>query len=110
VFTDMLHTFARVSATAGAVKPRLLADAGRLVRETDAVWRVEHERATASPHIGPFEGTALMSIYLLWTDLCERSAMFCFDFDAVREELHRWAADPATFSKIALRMIVLGRD
>jgi hypothetical protein len=35
--------------------------------------------------------------------------MFRFDFDRVRDELEHWARYPATFSNVALRMIVMKR-
>ena len=108
-FTEMLHTFARVSGEQGAIKPRLLSNAEKLVRETDPLWSIEHQENIASPHIGPFGGSKLMAVYQLWIDLCERSKMFRFDFDRVRAELEHWAQDPATFSNVALRMIVIKR-
>jgi len=50
-----------------------------------------------------------LAVYQLWIDLCERSNMFRFDFDRVRDELEHWARDPATFSNVALRMIIIKR-
>jgi hypothetical protein len=79
------------------------------VRETDTLWSVEHQESVANPHIGPFGGSKLLAVYQLWIDLCERSNMFRFDFDRVRDELEHWARDPATFSNVALRMIVIKR-
>jgi SAM-dependent methyltransferase len=108
-FTEMLRTFAQVSGEQGALKPRLLTDAEKLVRETDPRWSVEHQESIASPHVGPFDGSKLLAVYQLWIDLCERSNMFQFDFDRVRDELERWASDPATFSNVALRMIIIKR-
>jgi SAM-dependent methyltransferase len=107
VFTGMLHAFARVSAEQGGIKQRLLADAACLVGETRPAWSVEQQRIVTSARVGPFGGSGLLAIYLLWVDLCERSRMFAFDFDHVRDELQEWASDPATFSKVALRMIVM---
>jgi SAM-dependent methyltransferase len=107
--TDMLRTFARVSGEQGAIKPRLLTDAEKLVRETDSLWSVEHQESIANPQIGPFGGSKLLAVYQLWIDLCERSNMFRFEFDRVRDELEHWACDPATFSNVALRMIVIKR-
>jgi len=107
--TDMLVTFARVSGEQGAIKPRLLADADRLVRETNPRWSVEHQESIANPHVGPFGGSKLLAVYQLWIDLCERSNMFRFDFERVRDELERWSHDPATFSNVALRMILMKR-
>src|SRR5215468_10233302 len=108
-FTEMLHTFARVSGEQGAIKPRLLTNAEALVRETDPLWSIEQQESIASPHIGPFGGSKLLAIYQLWIDLCERSNMFRFDFERVRDELERWSHDPATFSNVALRMILMKR-
>jgi SAM-dependent methyltransferase len=107
--TDMLLTFARVSGEQGAIKPRLLTNADGLVRETDPRWSVEHQESIANPQVGPFGGSKLLAVYRLWIDLCERSKMFRFDFDRVRDELDRWSCDPATFSNVALRMIVMKR-
>ena len=107
--TEMLHTFARVSGEQGAIKPRLLSNAERLVHETDPHWSIECQESIASPHIGPFGGSKLLAVYQLWIDLCERSKMFRFDFDRVRDELENWARDPATFSNVALRMIIIKR-
>jgi SAM-dependent methyltransferase len=107
VFTDMLLAFAEVSTAQGGIKQRLLADAARLVDDVNPAWCVELERVVTSPRVGPFGGSGLLAIYLLWVDLCERSQMFAFDFDRVRDELQEWAADAATFSKVALRMIVM---
>jgi SAM-dependent methyltransferase len=107
--TDMLLTFARVSGEQGAIKPRLLGNAEQLVRDTDPAWSVEHQESLANPQVGPFDGSKLLAVYQLWIDLCERSNMFRFDFDRVRDELDQWAHDPATFSNVALRMIVLER-
>lgn len=109
VLTDMLLTFARVSGEQGAIKPRLLADADKLVRDTDPSWSIEQQECVANPHVGPFGGSKLLAVYRLWVDLCERSNMFRFDFDRVRDELERWALDRATFSNVALRMIVMKR-
>src|SRR5215470_9835160 len=108
-FTEMLHTFARVSGEQGALKPRLLSNAQKLVCETAPLWSVGHQESIASPHIGPFDGSKLLAVYHLWIDLCERSEMFGFDFDRVRDELAHWARDPATFSNVGLRMIVISR-
>jgi len=105
--TEMLYTFARVSGEQGAIKPRLLTNAEKLVRETDPLWSMEHQESLASPHIGPFGDSKLLAVYQLWIDLCERSNMFRFDFDRVRDELDHWARDAATFSNVALRMIVI---
>src|SRR5215470_547020 len=107
--TEMLYTFARVSGEQGAIKPRLLTNAEKLVRETDPHWSIECQESIASPHIGPFGGSKLLAVYQLWIDLCERSKMFRFDFDRVRDELENWARDPATFSNVALRMIIIKR-
>lgn len=107
--TDMLHTFARVSSEQGAIKPRLLTNADKLVRDADPRWSIEHQESIANPHVGPFDGSKLLAVYRLWIDLCESSSMFQFDFDRVRGELEHWAHDPATFSNVALRMIVLKR-
>jgi len=107
--TDMLLTFARVSGEQGAIKPRLLTNADELVRETDPGWSVEHQESIANSQVGPFGGSKLLAVYGLWIDLCERSNMFRFDFDRVRDELERWSRDPATFSNVALRMIVMKR-
>jgi SAM-dependent methyltransferase len=107
VFTEMLLAYARVSAEQGGIKPQLLADADRLVENTNPAWRVAQQRTVTSPRVGPFSGSGLLAIYLLWVDLCERSAMFAVDFSSVRDELEKWAANPATFSNVALRMIVL---
>jgi len=107
--TDMLRTFARVSGEQGAIKPRLLTNAEKLVRETDPLWSVEHQESIANPQVGPFGDSKLLAVYQLWIDLCERSNMFRFDFDRVRDELEHWARDPATFSNVALRMIVMKR-
>jgi SAM-dependent methyltransferase len=107
VFTDMLLAFAQVSAAQGGIKQRLLADPQRLVGETNPAWCGEQQRIVTSPRVGPFGDSALLAIYLLWVDLCERSRMFAFDFDRVRDELQDWASDAATFSKVALRMIVM---
>ena len=107
VFTNMLLAFAQVSAVQGGIKPRLLADPEHLVAETNPAWCVEQQRIVTSPRVGPFGDSALLAIYLLWVDLCERSRMFAFDFDRVRDELQDWASDAATFSKVALRMIVM---
>src|SRR5207244_8592072 len=107
--TDMLVTFARVSGEQGAIKPRLLTDADRLISETNPRWSVEHQESIANPHVGPFGGSKLLAVYQLWIDLCERSNMFRFDFDRVRDELERWSRDPATFSNVALRMILMRR-
>jgi SAM-dependent methyltransferase len=107
--TDMLLTFARVSGEQGAIKPLLLSNADRLTRETNPCWSVEHQESIANPHVGPFGGSKLLAVYQLWIDLCERSNMFRFDFDRVRDELERWSRDAATFSNVALRMIVMKR-
>src|SRR5262249_32677225 len=80
-FTEMLRTLARVSSEQGAIKPRLLTNAEKLVRETDPLWSIEHQESVANPHIGPFCGSKLLAVYQLWIDLCERSNMFGFDFD-----------------------------
>lgn len=109
VLTEMLHTFARVSGEQGAIKPRLLTNADKLIRDTDPNWSIEHQECLANPHVGPFDGSKLLAVYQLWVDLCERSNMFRFDFDRVRDELEQWSRDPATFSNVALRMIVMKR-
>ena len=110
VFTDMLLTFERAAAAKGGLKPRLLSDAAKLVRDSGRPWIVEEERIGTSPRIGPFLGSPLLAVYLLWVELCERVGMFAFDFAAVREELNGWAANPATLSDVAMRMFVLTRD
>jgi SAM-dependent methyltransferase len=109
LFTRMLYAFADASFATGAVKQRLLADPATLIAHTNPAWQVEEQRAVTSPHLGPFGGTKLLTIYLLWVDLCESSAMFDFEFGAVRDELHDWATDPVSFSKIGLRSIVVKR-
>jgi len=60
--TDMLLTFARVSGEQGAIKPPLLTDAARLVRETNPRWSVEHQESIANPHVGPFGGSKLLAV------------------------------------------------
>jgi len=106
-FTDMLLTFARVSAEHGAIKPRLLADPYQLVADSDPCWSTEQDKCVTSPRIGPFGSSRLLTVYRLWVDLCERSSMFNFDFDAVRDELQLWAKGTVSFSTVALRMIVI---
>ena len=109
IFTDMLLTFARVSAAHGAVKERLLANPGQFVAASDSNWSIERDECVTSPRIGPFTGGRLLAIYQLWVDLCERSGMFEFDFNTVRDELQSWAAGPANFSSVALRLLVVTR-
>ncbi|MGA8616556.1 MAG: methyltransferase domain-containing protein [Xanthobacteraceae bacterium] len=108
-FTDMLHTFARVSADHGSLKPRLLASPHQLLAQTDSGWIVERDDCVTAAQTGPFTASKLLAVYSLWVDLCERSRMFAFDFDAVRKELQTWAARRAIFSTVALRMIVIKR-
>jgi ubiquinone/menaquinone biosynthesis C-methylase UbiE len=109
IFTEMLLTFARVSAAHGAVKGRLLAAPHQLVAETDPSWSIERDECVTSPRIGPFTGSRLLAVYQLWVDLCERSGMFEFDFNTVRHELQCWADGAANFSSVALRLLVMTR-
>jgi ubiquinone/menaquinone biosynthesis C-methylase UbiE len=110
VFTEMLVTYAKVSAAHGSVKQPLLDHASGIVAATDPRWTVEHEEGLICPHLGPFEKSRLLSIYRLWVDLCDRSAMFAFPYDNVRAELETWAARETGFSSVALRVFVLRRD
>ena len=48
-----------------------------------------------------------MAIYNLWTNLCDRSAMFTFDVDDLRNELMAWAKRKESFTSVALRILVL---
>ncbi len=109
-FTEMLQTFADASSATGAIKRKLLANPAALISDTNPAWRMEEDRAITCPHVGPFAGTQLLAIYLLWVELCESSAMFDFDFDVVRDELKDWADNPISSSKIGLRAIVVERS
>jgi len=109
IFTDMLLTYARVSAAHGSVKERLLADAGQLVAAAAANWSIEREEKLTCPRLGPFSKSQLFAIYHLWVDLCDHSGMFRFDFGSVRTELDTWATRGASFSSMALRVMVLAR-
>jgi ubiquinone/menaquinone biosynthesis C-methylase UbiE len=108
-FTDMLQMFARVSADHGSLKPRLLANPRQLLAQTDPRWIVERDDCVTAAQTGPFIASKLLAVYNLWIDLSERSRMFAFDFDAVREELQTWATRRAIFNTVALRMIVVRR-
>jgi SAM-dependent methyltransferase len=107
IFTDMLMTYARVSFAHGSVKQRLLDNAGQLLAAAGADWSVEREEFVTCPQIGPFFKSKLFAIYRLWVDLCDRSGIFAFDFDSVRSELRTWALCDASFSSVALRIIIM---
>jgi SAM-dependent methyltransferase len=110
VFQDMLLAYARVSAEHGSIKIDFLADPRAFVAATVRGWSVEANDSVACPRTGPFSASRLIAIYRLWVDLCDRSGMFDFDFDAVREELDAWAQRDATFGSIGLRFVVLSRN
>jgi SAM-dependent methyltransferase len=109
-FHDMLLAYARVSAAHGSVKTDFLADSRALVAAAARGWSVEVNESVACPRTGPFSSSQLLAIYQLWVDLCDRSAMFDFEFGAVREELDAWARRDVTFSSIGLRFVVLSRS
>lgn len=108
-FLGMLATYARVSSEHGAIKTLLLADPQRFVAEANQQLVVETSELIACPQVGPFISSKLLTTFQLWTDLCDQSDMFAFDFAAVRDELRTWAARSATFSSVGLRVIVLSR-
>lgn len=105
-FYRMLETYGAVSANDGGLKARLLGDPERLVADSDEPWRLAEIRESATAMVGPFAGGNLVTVFGKWVDLAERSAMFAFDFEAVRAELREWSVLPASFVNLVTRMFV----
>ena len=103
----MLDPYGRVSAADGGLKMRLLSDVEGLIAETNEPWRLAEMRESATPLVGPFAGRNLETVFGKWIDLAERSAMFAFDFPAVRRELSQWASEPRSVVNLVTRMFVL---
>ncbi len=106
-FYRMLDTYGRVSTADGGLKARLLGDVEGLIADTGEAWHVSATRECATPLVGPFAGHPLEVVFGKWVDLAERSAMFAFDFPAVRAELKRWANEPKSVVNLVTRMFVL---
>lgn len=106
-FYRMLITYHEVSASDGGLKGKLLTDLPAMIEETGEAWRLTEELENATTLVGPFDNHDLLKVFRIWVDLAERSAMFDFDFDAVRSELAAWAAEPASFVRLVTRMFVL---
>jgi len=103
LFEELLRTFERARVGQGTMRASLdaMADYGR----SHAVWETVCDTRVSVPHLGPFAGSKVVAMYLRWVDLCERSGLFAYDFDAAREELDQWAAEPSSFSRIGLRFL-----
>ena len=106
-FYQMLDTYGRISAADGGLKMRLLNDVEGLIAETNEPWRLTDMRESATALVGPFAGHNLATVFGKWIDLAERSAMFAFDFAAVREELRQWTNEPKSVVNLVTRMFVL---
>lgn len=106
-FERMLRGFESNGARDGRLRARL-SDVPALT-EAVADWYVAEDRHITVPSIGPFAGTKTLRMYHRWIDVCERSDLFSFPFDEARREVDAWAAQPATFSRIALRLLYLQR-
>lgn len=105
IFEDMLHRFEQCCAEHGRIRPKL-ADVAGLMRKADN-WYLAHEGRIVVPSVGPFTGTNVLKTYMRWIDLCESSGIFPFAYDEARREVAAWAARPACFSQIALRVLHL---
>ena len=105
-FHGMLETYAAVSTNDGGLKTRLLSDPEGLVADSGEPWRLAEIRDSATAMVGPFVGGNLATVFGKWVDLAERSAMFAFDFEAVRTELQEWSTLPASFVNLVTRMFV----
>jgi SAM-dependent methyltransferase len=103
LFEALLENFERARVGQGTMRASLdtMADYGR----GHPVWETVGDTRFFVPSIGPFTGTKVLAMYLRWIDLCERSGLFEFDFSAARDEIHSWAAEPCSFSRIGLRVL-----
>lgn len=106
-FYGMLTAYGEASAAEGGLKGRLMADVTDLIGASGEPWRLAEEVEAATTLVGPYSDHDLIKVFHMWVDLAERSAMFAFDFAAVRNELADWAATPASFVKLVTRMFVL---
>jgi len=105
-FYEMLETYEAVSTKDGGLKARLLRDPEGLVADSGEPWRLAEIREGATAMVGPFAGGNLETVFGKWVGLAERSAMFAFDFDAVRTELREWADLPVSLVNLVTRMFV----
>ncbi len=106
-FLAMLLAYHRASALEGGLKTRLLGALEPLIAETGGGWHLAAEREAITARVGPFGESKLIEIFRRWIDLAERSAMFPFDFDAVRAELSGWGEERASFVSLSTRIFVL---
>ncbi len=106
-FLQMLGAYNAASAAGGGLKGQLLGDIAGLVAATGEPWRLEQEVEAATTLVGPFADHDIIRVFRMWVDLAERSAMFAFDFNAVRDELAAWGREPVSFVKLVTRMFVL---
>lgn len=106
-FHRMLLAYHVASASQGGLKTELLTDVRKLVADSNRNWAVTGEQEARTVRVGPFCDSKLVSVFLKWVDLAERSAMFAFDFASVRDELALWAKQPAAFVSLSTRLFVL---
>ncbi|MGD9737860.1 MAG: trans-aconitate 2-methyltransferase [Bauldia sp.] len=106
-FHRMLLAYHKASASEGSLKTELLTDVRKLICDADEPWSLAAEYEAHTSRVGPFDDGKLVSVFLKWVDLAERSAMFAFDFDSVRAELAQWSRNPAAFVSLATRLFVL---
>ncbi len=107
MFLQMLATYQKASVADGGLKDQLLDDVGALIAKSGESWQVAATRENGTSLVGPFAGGNLIKVFGIWVELAESSAMFEFDFAAVRRELATWAMQPAAFVNLVTRMFVL---
>jgi ubiquinone/menaquinone biosynthesis C-methylase UbiE len=103
LFEELLKTFEEARVGQGTMRASLdaMADYGR----SHPVWETVGDMRVSIPHVGPFAGSKVVAMYLRWVDLCQRSGLFAYDFDGAREEIHQWAGEPSSLSRIGLRFL-----
>jgi SAM-dependent methyltransferase len=102
-FEELLRTFERVRVRQGTMRASLDAMADYGVGHP--LWETISDTRVFIPNIGPFAGSKVVAMYNRWVDLCERSGLFEYDFEAARAEILAWAAESSSFSRIGLRLL-----
>ena len=104
-FAELLRVYEAATAAAKKNRSRLSELADLLASASGFV--LADDFSAVVPHIGPFQQSRLLQMFLLWLDVFEASGVVRYDFAEVRKELEVWAANSAAYNQVGIKILRL---
>lgn len=73
-------------------------------------WRLADDRTIVVSKTGPFAGSSLLEMYLLWIESLESAGEIEFPYEQARKEIEKWGQQQTTYTQIGIRFFRLERD